>query len=261
VPPVEVVYDDFTEDIEPNRLIRAAVDRLERLRLRSPDSRVLLRRTRGALERVSLREYHPTRLPEISWNRLNEHYRGAVGLAKLILGNTSFDLGHGDAQASAFLLDMNEVFEAFVVAALREALGLGPSAFPRGARGRSLWLDEDRRVRLEPDLSWWEGAACIFVGDVKYKRVAASGVKNADLYQLLAYTVATGLPSGLLLYAAGECEPVEHEVVELGRRLEVRTLDLTGTPDDILGQIGELAEQVCDMRGRRAVAPLRREAL
>lgn len=249
IPPVEVVYDDFTEDIEPNRLIRAAADRLERMRLRSPDSRARLRRIRGALERVNLREYLPTQLPEISWNRLNEHYRGAVELAKLILRSTSFDLGHGSTRASAFLLDMNEIFEAFVTTALREALGLGPAAFPRGARARALWLDQARRVRLKPDLSWWEGAACVFVGDVKYKRVAGSGVKNSDLYQLLAYTVATGLPNGLLLYAAGEHEPVKHEVVELGRRLEVHTLDLTGPPEEILAQIGDLAERIRGMRG------------
>jgi 5-methylcytosine-specific restriction enzyme subunit McrC len=247
IPPVEVRYDDFTEDIEPNRLIRAAVDRLERLRLRSTESRSRLRRARGALERVTLREYSPAQLPEISWNQLNAHYQGAVELAKLVLRCTSFDLGHGGTRASGFLLDMNEVFEAFVAAALREALGLGPAEFPRGARTRALWLDRARRIRLKPDLSWWEGAACVFVGDVKYKRTGGSGV-NADLYQLLAYTVATGLPAGLLLYAAGEHEPVTHEVVELGRRLEVHALDLTGPPEEVLAQIGDLAERVRGMR-------------
>jgi len=34
VPPIEVSYDDFTEDIEPNRLLRAAVHRLMRLPVR-----------------------------------------------------------------------------------------------------------------------------------------------------------------------------------------------------------------------------------
>jgi 5-methylcytosine-specific restriction enzyme subunit McrC len=49
MPPVEVRYDEFTEDIEPNRLILAAVDRLERMRLRSDFSRTVLRPIRNTL--------------------------------------------------------------------------------------------------------------------------------------------------------------------------------------------------------------------
>lgn len=247
-PPVEVRFDELTEDIEVNRLIRAAVDRLERMPLRFDDSRTALRRIRGALERVTLKEYTPAQLPEIAWDRLNEHYRGAVEMAKLILRSTSFDLRHGAVRASAFLVDMNEVFETFVAEALREALGLSPRAFPRGARGRDLWLDQGRAIRLEPDLSWWEGSACLFVGDLKYKRVGMRGIKHPDLYQLLAYTVAAGLSTGLLIYAAGEGEPAAHEIVEAGKRLEVVTLDLSCEPRALLAQIGELAVGVRRMR-------------
>lgn len=27
------------------------------------------------------------------------------------------------------------------------------------------------RIGLEPDLTWWDGRACEFVGDAKYKRI------------------------------------------------------------------------------------------
>ena len=69
-------------------------------------------------------------------------------------------------------------------------------------------LDQDGKVRLEPDLSWWNGRTCTFVGDAKYKRVEDRRVPNADLYQLLAYTIALDLPGGLLIYAHGEAEEV-----------------------------------------------------
>lgn len=247
-PPVEVRYDEFTEDIEPNRLILAAADRLERLRLRSGESRINLHWIRRSLERVSLLQYAPAEVPEILFDRLNEHYRGAVELARLILRGVTFDLGHGNVQAMSFLVDMNKVFEDFVWVALKEELALSPERFPRAARGKNLWLDRGRAIRLEPDLSWWEGASCLFIGDVKYKRIRVDGVKHPDLYQLLAYTVAAGLPSGLLVYAAGEGEPVVHEVVELGRRLEVITLDLAREPEAILQQVAAVAQRVRDMR-------------
>ena len=69
---------------------------------------------------------------------------------------------------------MNGVFEDFVVVALREVLGVSERAFHKGARGRELYLDSDRRVSLEPDISWWE-AGCAFVGDVKYKALSTAG--------------------------------------------------------------------------------------
>jgi 5-methylcytosine-specific restriction enzyme subunit McrC len=82
------------------------------------------------------------------------------------------------------------------------------------------------------------------VGDVKYKRVNAAGIKHPDLYQLLAYTIAADLPCGLLVYAAGEGEPITHEVVEVEKRLEVVTLDLSGGPDEILEQVRVVADRI-----------------
>jgi 5-methylcytosine-specific restriction enzyme subunit McrC len=251
-PPVEVRFDDFTEDIEVNRLVKAAIRRLGSLRIRSAQARLSLRSFDQALMRVSDVEYDPRRLPEVSWNRLNSHYRPAVELAKLILRSSSIELRQGQTQSATFLVDMNKVFEDFVVVALREALQLSEGQFPQGL-GRSR-LDRAGRVRLEPDISWWEDGDCVFVGDVKYKKVRAEGVNNPDLYQLLAYVVANRLPVGLLIYAAGEDEPAVHEIVYIDRRIEVMTLDLLGDPDRILGQIQQVAQRVEQLRPLASVA-------
>ncbi len=97
---------------------------------------------------------------------------------------------------------------------------------------------------LKPDISYWRDGRCTFVGDVKYKRIEFEGYKNADLYQLLAYCIATDLPEGLLIYAAGEGEPFRHEVVNLGRTLEVVTLDLTATPASLLDQVPAIVGRI-----------------
>jgi 5-methylcytosine-specific restriction enzyme subunit McrC len=254
-PPIEVRYDEYTEDIDANRLLKAAIARLGRLRLRSAWARAALRSFDHALERVSLVEYDPRQLPQISYSRLNERYRGAVELAKLILRSMSLELGHGDARGQSFLIDMNAVFEDFVVTALRERLRLSEHAFPQGAAGRRLYLDENGRVRLEPDLSWWENNRCVFVGDVKYKRVQVAQIKHPDLYQLLAYTIAADLPGGLLVYAADEETAATHTVIRLGKRLRVATLDVRGEPDEILMRVSRLASEIrglCQEGLRRA---------
>lgn len=255
-PPVEVTFDDFTEDIELNRLLRAAIARLLRMRVRDDRSRWGLRAIEAKLAEVQLVHYVAGRVPAISYDRRSRRYRPAVELARLILGASSFDLAHGAVAASAFLIDMNKVFEDFVVVALREALGVSDRVFVQGARQRSLHLDVGGRISLLPDISLWEDSECVFVGDVKYKRLQPTAFPNADLYQLTAYAIATELPSGMLIYAEGDEVPTTHEVVHIGRRLEVVTLDLTTSPESLLGQVAVLAKSIqaqASRQGRRVL--------
>ncbi len=133
------------------------------------------------------------------------------------------------------------VFEKFLFVALREALGLWEREWRRGAR---LTLDVDGKIALNPDLSWWSDGRCRFVGDAKYKRLTPTGFQHADIYQMLAYCTATDLPSGLLVYAAGESEPGFHRIKNAGKTIEVESLDLEGQPEDILAEVGRLARRV-----------------
>ena len=148
------------------------------------------------------------------------------------------------ARASGFLMDMNRVFQEFVTVALREALGVSEREFGERSIGP---LDMEGRVSLKPDLTWRDGSRCMFVGDVKYKRMEA-GVPNADLYQLLAYAIALDLPGGLLIYAQGEQEPATHTVRHAGKRLEVAALDLSGALEATLARVGDLAQRVTGLR-------------
>lgn len=257
-PPVEVRYDEFTEDIEPNRMIKAAARRLLRLRPRSLPSRRSLAGIDTALAAVSDVSYRPHALPEIVYDRLNAHYRPAVEMARLILRSTTLEVSHGAVRGMACLFDMNVVFEDFIVVALREQLRLSARSFPRGAAAPRLCLDHSRRIRLEPDISWWEGGRAVFVGDVKYKRTADALGKNADIYQTLAYAVAARLPGALLIYAAGEREQGIHRIVHLEKEIEIVTMDLNGPPDVVLKQVQAIAQRVlvCRIGQQAATARL-----
>lgn len=241
LPPIEVRYDEFTEDIEENRLLKAALRALERIRIRSSEMWYQLHHFQAVLDRVSLIEYQSRNLPTINYTRLNHRYRPALELSKLILRSLSYDLDYGRTAGAAFLVDMNELFEKFVWVALREALGLSEWTFPSGSSNHPLFMDRAQKVALKPDLSWWTDSKCMFVGDVKYKRINVPGIKHADLYQLLAYTVATELSGGLLIYASGEGEPAVHDVVNIGKQLEVFSMELSGTPGEILDEVAKIA--------------------
>lgn len=239
--PVEVRYDEFTDDIPHNQLVKAAARRLSQMRLRSRDAWVGLGWIGAMLDNVSLVEYAPRSVPEVTFDRLNEHYRTVVGLARLILQHTAFESGRGEVRASGFLMDMNVVFQEFVTTALREELGLSNREFCEG------WissLDTSGRVHLKPDLTWWRSGRCVFVGDAKYKDISNRQMPNADIYQLLAYCTAADLPGGLLIYAKGEGRPGTYDVRHSGKRLEVEAIDLEVPFDKVLNQIGDLAGRI-----------------
>ena len=238
-------YDEFTDDILANRLVKAAAYRLGRMRLYSGKARTDLGWVAGMLDNVSLIAFPPNNVPEIKFDRLNAHYREVIALSQLILQHNAYEADRGKVRTSGFLMGMNKVFQEFVTVALREALGLNERTF----RERNICsLDEAGRVHLRPDLTWWDGSDCTFVGDAKYKRIENQQVPNADLYQLLAYVTSLGLPSGMLIYAKGEAEPVIHEIRRSGKRLEVAALDLSGSLDEILARVGDLAERVRTLR-------------
>ena len=247
--PVESTYDEFTEDIEENRLLKSAINALWRAPVLSPALRCDLGALRPAFTSVAIGYYRQGMAPKIHYTRLNRHYRPAVELARLIVGNSILELSHGENAGASFLMDMNRVFETFLRAALREALRLSETEWPtappaerfRIPGGRSLSLDDAAQIPVYPGLSWWRGSRCLFVGDAKYKRLAA---QQADIYQMLAYCTAANLPSGLVIYPAGEGEPAIHRIPHAGKAIEVATVDLNGSPQAILAEVARIAEQV-----------------
>ena len=253
--PIEVAWDEFTEDIEENRLLHAAIHALTRVPIREERWRRELRGLRPAFAAVGVGSYRAGAVPEVRYHRLNRHYRPAVELARLIIESSSVELRHGEVAATSFMINMNEVFERFLRTALREALGLTERAWPSGERDRTLTLDEAGTISLKPDLMWRDALSrrAVFVGDAKYKRIEPSGFVHADVYQMLAYCIATDLPSGLLVYAAEEHEPTRHVIKHAGKTIEIEALDLSGGPEAMLAEVARVAGKV---REHRAAVPV-----
>lgn len=247
--PVEVSYDDFTTDVLENQLLRTATDVLGRLRLRDSDTRTSLARLHQHLAGIQTltADRNP---PEPVWTRLNARYRPAVALARLIIASGGLEARAGQYESSAFVIDMNQVFERFIRTALREALQLDHQRFPSPGNARRTWLDNERRIALEPDLSWWSKSGCQFVGDCKYKRPTGS-IPNADVYQMLAYLTALRLDDGLLVYARDEGLPADVTVEAVVKRVHVRDVDVAQPPALVLAQVAGIARLIERLAARR----------
>jgi 5-methylcytosine-specific restriction enzyme subunit McrC len=240
--PLEVTYDDFTPDVLENQLVLAATDALLRLPRIPLVARRRLLRARAQLGDVSpLSLPAPVRAPALT--HLNRRYGNALALAELILNARSTNTAAGPTSSTTFLFDMNEVFESFVYAALRQA-------FTRfsGELNRHFidYLDADRRaLRVEPDITWWRDGVCQAVIDAKYKSlVERRTMPNADAYQMLAYCITLGLRRGYLIYAKGEADPRTHTVARHPYEIEIHALDVEAQPSELVAQVEALAASV-----------------
>ncbi|MCW2920117.1 MAG: McrBC 5-methylcytosine restriction system component [Actinomycetia bacterium] len=245
--PVEVAYDEYGTDIAENRLLRAATERICRLPRVPGDVRRRLRHHRARLaDAEPLVSGHE--LPRWRPSRLNARYQPALRLAETVLRGSSVEHLPGGVAVDGFLFDMNKVFEDFVCVALREALA------PYGGRStlqaRGVHLDEDGAVRMRPDLVWYEdGGRPLAVADAKYKAEKPEGFPEADLYQMLAYCTALGLPEGHLVYAKGNAPHASHRVRSAGIVIHQHALDLDQAPDELLVSVCALAHRMAsDLR-------------
>jgi len=84
------------------------------------------------------------------------------------------------------------------------------------------------------------------VGDIKYKLAADSRGRSGDYYQLLAYTTAMDLPEGMLIYCRrlDDTNQSTMTVRNAGKKLLLRSLDLSGPPEQTEEEISALANAI-----------------
>lgn len=238
--PVDLRYDDFELNIVENRILKAALSLVQpHVAENSLASR--LAHLRFQLDGV---DPWPTgaRVPDITFTRLNDRYRTALAISRLVIEQRSLEFPGHTQRGSAFLFNMNQVFERYVEVSLRDAL---ESRRGRVDGQRSIYLDEDDTLLMKPDITWWSGNQCLAVADAKYKRLVNDDFPNADAYQLLAYCTRLDLPRGVLIYAGVDGSHSGSAVVRnAGIELVTTVLDISGPLDEIRSDVARLADLV-----------------
>ena len=246
--PLDCRFEEFTEDVALNRVLKAAHDRL----LAQPclDAAVAhrLRASRRAFSSVASVDYGPGAVPDLRFTRLDHHWEEAYRLARLILQQQSLRDRTGAALGSAFTVDVGRLFEQFVERVFREQAQRAGWHLEAQAR-RYLAAG----LRIQPDIVLRRDGQDVAVADAKYKdpgdASSAAGAYQDDLYQLLAYCVALGLPAGLLIYAAPR--PLVAHSVQRGRvRLEAVGVDLQAPPELIRRQVRAAAAHLIEQAGQ-----------
>ncbi|WP_445155145.1 5-methylcytosine restriction system specificity protein McrC [Arthrobacter sp. Hor0625] len=241
--PLEVSYDEFTEDIPENRILRAALERMAQVPGVRADVLSRLRRLKGKLDAVT-RLQSGAPLPVWRASRMNLRYHAALRLSEVILRNASAEAGDGTQHSASFVVDMSKVFEDFVGTALREAM----ASYPGEMRLRyNAMLNEavrdSDRIMVQPGAVHLLGGRPVMVYDAKYTAASDAGASlSGDHYRMLAYCTSLRVPTAWLVYpGAGEIKlrrilNTDIDVVEF-------PLDLSLPPAGILAAVADLAQQ------------------
>ena len=132
----------------------------------------------------------------LTYGRRNERYRTAHELSLLMMERLGVDdlYGSGPTDSFAFLIDMNDVFESFVTAAIREAFTGERWSVSSQRRETSVIRNRTtgkRYASIIPDLVLSDGRVQVPF-DCKYKLYGEGGqrISSADVYQTFLYAFA-----------------------------------------------------------------------
>ena len=236
--PLECRFEEYTEDTELNRVVKAAHRRL--LQVPQLDARLARRLRHGyrAFDGVAPVEYPLGSAPELVFTRLDGHWEVAGRLARLILAQQSLRDREGAVVGATFTVDMNVLFERFVETIVREEARRADLRLVHQAPRRLA-----SRIPIRPDLVLRAGGRDLAVADTKYKELEPGQWPHEDLYQLLAYCASLGLPAGLLIYAS-EQQPERHMVEHAGIGLEVVGVKMDGAPRDLDAPVRRAARRL-----------------
>jgi len=237
--PVVQSLELLENNIPENRVLATALDRLSK-RV-SPAVQRLVVDCQRTLAEVNVLAPGES-LPSIARTRLNAAWWSTIQLAFLVLRASGFELHGGDHASRSFLVDMNVVFEQFVYRALADALRPQGKELVHNRGG--LQLDKGGLHLLRPDLSVWSAGRCIFAGDCKYKYTDDGLAQRDDLYQALAYSIATGLPSVMLVYAGSKSLSCDVILMNDLITIRVRAIDLGATMELLQAQLGCIAAEI-----------------
>jgi 5-methylcytosine-specific restriction enzyme subunit McrC len=217
---VRCAHDDFSADNPYNQALLAALLMCRKFVLSAKTQRLWFE-ARSMLSAISVKSITVAAINRFARNRSTKRYDEALSWAKVILGLQSPTLSAGDSEAPSLLFDMEKLFERWVeihtqknleehlvarrhgtvkhLASISQPVGLLPASNARRPA-----------FRLTPDVLVWRmgdqsaGSVLELVIDAKWKTIEPAvkdwGVREGDVYQMLAYATRFGCDQAALAY-------------------------------------------------------------
>lgn len=206
-------YNEFSQNCSASKAFKFVVINLLKI-TRNASNRSTLNQCYAFLDGVIAEYTRPELLDNIPNSKRDPNYLALLNLTTMFLKKMRPDFsGNRSEKVFALLFDMNELFEEFVYAVIRD----GSFNVKAEAQKKKRLVDRVRSIGEE-----WENKSLFdtftditvtpfhtkrsFIIDTKYKIISGyrDGMKNPDIYQVLAYkqihTNQGEIPSVVLLY-------------------------------------------------------------
>jgi 5-methylcytosine-specific restriction enzyme subunit McrC len=243
-----VEWADHTSDLLENRLLKHVLLRLAGVHyVHNARLGLRLRRAYSAFDRVQYTPIASRDFEQVRYDRLNQHYRGPLALARLLWQHLSVRNESGQVPFATFLFDLNVLFERFIAAYLKEALR--GSGLQVRAKYRSP-LDRDQLEDAEMDVVLLRHEDPVLVLDTKYKSYEGKPTRT-DLTQIYTYCQTLQVRRGVILYPSAAHLDDQRRMI--GVDVAVLGIGLGGSLERIQARLRGLTAHLLKMAERRAV--------
>ena len=211
-------FEEHTTDVEENQILLWTLTRILESGICTERSLPHIRQARRALLGLStLQPFSARACSDRLYNRLNQDYEPLHALCRFFLEHTGPTHRLGDRRMLPILIDMDRLFELFVVEWLRKHIPARYSVL--GQENVQFHMGHIVSIKIDITVKDLETGQTVFVLDTKYKGAAQPAA--ADIEQVVAYAQAKGCTRAALIYPTELACPVSGF---WGRDISVRSL-------------------------------------
>ena len=202
-----VAYDEFHPNRPENRLIKATLNKLQKLTISAENSKEI-RQLLTAFEMVEPSTNYQKDFSKVVIDRNTKDYEMLMQWSKVFLMNKSFTTFSGSTVSRALLFPMESVYESYVAQQMKKIMGPAGWSVSSQDKGHYLFTEPRRQFALRPDIVL-ERSGRIVIMDTKWKSLVDNdrinyGISQADMYQMFAYSKKYNTREIWLLYPVND---------------------------------------------------------
>lgn len=190
-------FEEHTANLEENQILLWTLTRILECGVCSERTLPHIRQARrGLLGFCGLQPFSARKCVNRLYNRLNQDYEPLHALCRFFLEHTGPTHRQGDRRMLPILIDMERLFERFVVEWLKQK---APARYVvRGQENVQFHMGHTVTIRIDITIKDASTGRTCFVLDTKYK--APGSPQSGDMEQVVAYAEAKDCPNAILVY-------------------------------------------------------------
>ena len=241
-----VSYDEFHPNRPENRLIKATLQKLQKLSSSSENAKEISQLLM-AFELVETSANYQKDFSKVKLDRNMKDYEMLMQWSRVFLLNKSFTTFSGSTVSRALLFPMESVYESYVAQKMKKIMGPAGWTVSSQDKGQYLFNERRKQFALRPDLVLEKDGRKVIM-DTKWKNLVDNeknnyGISQADMYQMFAYSKKYGTPDIWLLYPVNDAmrghQPIRFESVnkinsEIETMVRVFFVDVANIEDSLM---------------------------